>query len=310
MLNGLRFTLCMFLILFASANKAAGATNVSGNITTDTPWTLAGSPYIVTGDIYVYGANSPTLTIEAGVTVKFNQYRMLYIGSGATPGALNAVGTATAPIIFTSSQATPTSGYWGGIYFSDGTVDANTVLDYVTVEYGGYSYNSNISLNSAAPTIKNSTIRKSSGYGINASYSSPFIQNNTITENGTSGVYGNNSSFTITGNTITNNGAYGIYDSTGSATLLSGSTFSGNGSYPIRMGINQTGVVNTYETNGNNAIEVVGGTVSQSLTVKNSGLPYVITRDIYVYGASAPTLTIEPGVTVKFNQYRKNRPSL
>ena len=36
-----------------SPSDALAATNVSGEITQNTTWTLAGSPYIVTGDITV-----------------------------------------------------------------------------------------------------------------------------------------------------------------------------------------------------------------------------------------------------------------
>ena len=46
------------------------ATDVSGNISSNTTWSLANSPYVVTGNILV--ASGVTLTIEAGVTVKFS----------------------------------------------------------------------------------------------------------------------------------------------------------------------------------------------------------------------------------------------
>ena len=89
--------------------------------------------------------------------------------------------------------------------------------------------------------------------------------------------------------------------------MISGNTFSGNGSFPVGTAINQVGSigVNTYGTNGTNAIEVAGGAVSQDLTMKKDTVPYIVTSSINVYISSvaASTLTIEPGVTVKFNQY-------
>ena len=61
-----------FLVLHG-ANTRAGATDVSGHIDTDTTWTVAGSPYIVTGNVFVYGTpTNVTLTVQAGVEVRFN----------------------------------------------------------------------------------------------------------------------------------------------------------------------------------------------------------------------------------------------
>lgn len=71
-----------------------------------------GKTYLLTNFTFVL--NGATLKIEPGVTIK---------GSKEPKGALiitrngkiDAQGTAAAPIVFTSSQATPNSGDWGGI---------------------------------------------------------------------------------------------------------------------------------------------------------------------------------------------------
>ena len=61
------------------AFSAVYATDVSGNITSNTTWTAADSPYNVTGDVGV--PSSYTLTIEAGVTINFNgDYKILVQG--------------------------------------------------------------------------------------------------------------------------------------------------------------------------------------------------------------------------------------
>ena len=45
----------------------------------------------------------------------------------------------------------------------------------------------------------------------------------------------------------------------------------------------------------------VSGTISQNRTWTTSGSPYVVTGNVEVKGASEPTLTIEPGVEVRFD---------
>ncbi|MCW3488502.1 hypothetical protein OMD50_00005, partial [Dethiobacter alkaliphilus] len=68
--------------------------SVSGNISTDTTWTLANSPYYVSGHVTV--DSGVTLTIEPGVVVKFAESRAL-----AVYGTLDAQGTSTDKIYFT-----------------------------------------------------------------------------------------------------------------------------------------------------------------------------------------------------------------
>src|SRR5436190_2598190 len=98
------FSFCIF--------NCIAQTNVSGFISANTTWNLAGSPYIVVGNALL----SPgyTLTIQPGVVVKFNTDKALQID-----GELIAIGTPTNRIIFTSNQSLPAAGDWAKIYFSD-----------------------------------------------------------------------------------------------------------------------------------------------------------------------------------------------
>ncbi len=62
------FLVLSFTLLVLAHGKIVAQTNVSGIISTNTTWTLAGSPYIMTGGILV--SSGVTLTIEAGVTIQ------------------------------------------------------------------------------------------------------------------------------------------------------------------------------------------------------------------------------------------------
>ena len=85
----------LFCIISLSAHSQ---TNFSGGIYTNTTWTLANSPYILTGPVVVFP--NVTLTIEPGVVVKiqetsYNTSQQIYL---ELRGKLVAKGTITNPI--------------------------------------------------------------------------------------------------------------------------------------------------------------------------------------------------------------------
>ena len=98
----------LFIGLLSFSSLINAQTNVSGIINTNTTWTQANSPYIVTGNILVQTGS--TLTIEPGVVVKVNLG--LYI---RIDGSLNCVGTINNFIIFESNIGNPQRGDWSGI---------------------------------------------------------------------------------------------------------------------------------------------------------------------------------------------------
>src|SRR4030095_13297124 len=79
----------------ALANPGACPANT---ICTDTNWTAAGNPYLVTSTLTI--VSGATLTIDPGVTVRLGGGVDLMIANG---GRLLAEGTAQAPILFTRS---------------------------------------------------------------------------------------------------------------------------------------------------------------------------------------------------------------
>ncbi len=104
----------LFSLLIGFATFAKAQTNVSGGIFTNTTWTLANSPYIVTGNIVVFPGK--TLTIEPGVDVQFVSdttgftTNMIYL---EVRGTLIANGTATNKISFRSTTNASRNDWYG-----------------------------------------------------------------------------------------------------------------------------------------------------------------------------------------------------
>ncbi|MGB5386102.1 MAG: multidrug transporter [Eudoraea sp.] len=100
--------------------------------------------YVITGPVLM--ADGTTLTIPAGLTIKaqpvgVNAY--IAIQQGAQ---INALGTASNPIIMTSNANSPSSGDWGGLVIC-GRAPINSTPDgsedTATSEVGGLSYGGN-----------------------------------------------------------------------------------------------------------------------------------------------------------------------
>ena len=122
------FAFVLLLVLNANSGSASavGPTYVHDDISVNTPWTAADSPYIVNDSITILpGA---TLTIGPNVTVMVDPGESITVS-----GRLVAQGTADLLITFTSNATVPARGDWDGLYFdSDGS---GSVLSYVMVQY-------------------------------------------------------------------------------------------------------------------------------------------------------------------------------
>ncbi len=114
----------------------------SGTLTVDQTWCLADSPHLLSGNVTV--ASGVVLTIEPGVTVKAGS-------SLVVAGRLEAVGTPTLPITFTSTTDTGPA-QWMGITFNGGT----GALRHAVVRYaGGRITTCPSGVNSAAISVVN-----------------------------------------------------------------------------------------------------------------------------------------------------------
>lgn len=198
------------IILLAVGVSAQAATDVSGSISTDTTWATTGSPYIIQNPVTV--ASGVTLTIEPGVVVKLDgQYTSLNVA-----GNVQAVGTATELIVFTSYQddtyagdtngdgasSTAEPGDWRQLYMME---DSTAVMEYVVVQYGGQDHGvSMVSVSSDDVSIHYGTFAYN--YNYDATFrleSDAMITNNTFTSNMTTAIYSASGSSTITNNIIT-----------------------------------------------------------------------------------------------------------
>ncbi|WP_437682531.1 hypothetical protein [Sorangium sp. So ce131] len=148
------------------------------------------------------GAPLTTLTIEPGVTIRFEPGNFMqmerFTGEFAASGALRAVGTKERPIVFTSAAREPAPGDWGGLWFG-GVPREENVLENVVIEYAGYdcgcilhtcndlaTWNAAVifSMPPASAFIQGSTFRHIAGHGVTRGWSGPpgpdFVSGNTF----------------------------------------------------------------------------------------------------------------------------------
>ncbi len=99
--------------VFIAARRGPAQTYVGGTITSNTTWTVSGSPYIVQQNVTVN--QNVELTIEPGVTVKFRSGKSIIVH-----GQLRAVGTKEKPIPFMPDTIPAEPQFvWSGIYLSN-----------------------------------------------------------------------------------------------------------------------------------------------------------------------------------------------
>ena len=329
--NILTCFLVMCMVLGLAITGAYAETQVSGDITENTTWTLSGSPYLVTADLTIH--EGVTLTINAGVAVKV-KYRQIHV-----KGTLIADGNASQKIYFTSwkddeaggdtngdgSASSPSRGDWTCLHFYSTSTD-NNVLDNVEIRYGGDDYRDTpmVSIYSSSLTLSNSIIQKSEyrglhiggdlisiteceikdnhDYGIYVQSSDVEIKNSIIQDN-SKGIYLGSSSAAITGNTISNN--RNAVTAWSSVAAITGNTITDNDGYAIfldRDFFRNTVSGNTIRGNGINDL-CYGGTITESVTldIPGSESPYVVLNNWQV--SDGATLTINPGVVIKFSGY-------
>ncbi|MEY2934904.1 MAG: hypothetical protein RL033_5653 [Pseudomonadota bacterium] len=206
-----------------------------------------------------------TLTIEAGVEIRFGDGDWLEVGAAGQPGRLIAKGTAEEPIVLTtSSPETPST--WLGVWFHSGTLSGSELSHAVIRRAGGQNNHSKPNLLMGCVTMTG-------------------VQEQVLRVSDVRVEGCEHGGFRIT-NSQPALGPLSVADAPDGLVLDAASV----GSIPA-------GVV--YERVARNVI--TGGALLETARWLPQPVPFVVTGDIEVGGVAGPLLLLAPGLTLEFD---------
>jgi len=267
------------LLLAAPRVEAWNVINVGGTISGDVTWTF-GDP--VDPNVYVIGSGTLVtggLTIEPGVAVKFAERQYPEDQLLLIEGALNAVGTEAAPIVFTSIKddtvggdsngdadaSSPAPGDWARLHFSSGSTG---VLKYCQVRYGGASGYRQPDANIYSESTLQMTdcvVEDGSLNGVELGGGTATLARCRVINNGWSGLStAGDASCSAQGCEFRGNGGIGANMAGSGAPEIGGCTFRDNGSDGLR--VLSTGYLDGEQT----------GLLSNNIATDNAGSAFLV----------------------------------
>jgi hypothetical protein len=247
------------------------------DVTTSETWAGDGIVHHVTAGITV--RPGATLTLAPCAVVKVANQQLSVLGTMAQPAKLVSLGTAAQPVLMTGLDGA----HWGG--WRNLSAFSTIELAWTTIENAG-----------AGTVHGGSLVLRGDGNAVNEAIPVLKVDHVTITGGmGTGVVMDSAAAFTADSTELTVKGAGGTINL---------------GGYPIELNSIAAGTIPTLHVEGNaqDSIRVAGSLyISRDLTLKNRGVPYYFAFDrVRVTdqpGVVTPTLTIEPGVEVRFDDY-------
>lgn len=217
----------LVIILIWLCVNSYSQTNVSGGIFSNTTWTLANSPYIVTGDVALYPGFS--LDVEPGTIIKFEEGKRLIVR-----GSLNLNGAENQHITITSSNVNPTYGSWKGIEIENDQ-GGEVYGTYVHAEYADYFIKILSSSSGEVLRIINSKISNCNyafyGYDGDSNFT-VVLENDSIINNKYGFIYSQNLNVN---NCLFSNGQKGIHGWSGPEINIVDSEFSHFTVWPFKL---------------------------------------------------------------------------
>jgi hypothetical protein len=208
-------------------------------------------------------SNSATLTIGKGVKLRMGPGTKIWVGlSGAAKIVVQ--GTASDPVLFTSSSSSPAAGDWGGVYLG-GNLMGGTSFEHATFEYAGDSGTPALEVGAGSQpgrvSITNCTFRHNSSGALQNDYGGDFKA--------------------MTGNRMTDNEPWSMRIEADFVGSVGSGNFFGT---PIRV----------------STIGFAPAGLSKSATWLKHDVPYWVEKGLDVDDASLPVLTLETEVEIRF----------